>query len=156
MCCFEEFRQVWGVSIVTMHEGACEEEVSIPSPWGQEWDVLFAQARMHCNNKSRQTCLKYNYNMAFQYCPINIGMLLQCPSSRDMERVARYLRHNFTTMEHVKINQRTSSKVMLLILTAINHGVMCPPPLRVGLTLAICSFIKPTAIEQFVLFPAKI
>ena len=42
--------------VITMHEGACETGRQIPRPTGQGkgFDVLFAQARVHCNNKPRQ------------------------------------------------------------------------------------------------------
>ena len=41
--------------VVTLHEGACET--------GSRLNVLFAQARVHCDNKPRQIGLNSDYNM---------------------------------------------------------------------------------------------
>ena len=45
--------------VVTMHEGACETG----------FDVLFVQARVHCDNKTQQIGLNHDYNMTFSISP---------------------------------------------------------------------------------------
>ena len=51
--------------VVPMHEGACETG----------FDVLFAQARVHWDNKSRQIGLNPDYNMTFSVSPVNVSNL---------------------------------------------------------------------------------
>ena len=58
---FKGVRPVLEGLVVTMHEDACETGSQIP----RALDVLFAQARVHCDNKPRQIVLNHDYNMTF-------------------------------------------------------------------------------------------
>ena len=53
--------------VVPMHEGACETRSQIP----RVRDVLFAQARVHWDNKPRQIGLNHDYNMTFSISPVS-------------------------------------------------------------------------------------
>ena len=55
--------------VVTMHEGACETGSQIPTAQPEGFDVLFAQAQVHCDNKPWQIGLNHNYNMTFLISP---------------------------------------------------------------------------------------
>ena len=43
--------------------------------WYEGFDVLFAQARVHCDNKSRQVGLNHDYNVTFSISPVNVSIL---------------------------------------------------------------------------------
>ena len=61
---FKGLRPVLVGFVVTMHEGACKTGSQIAG-----FDVLFAQAQVHCDNKPRQIGLNHNYNMTFSISP---------------------------------------------------------------------------------------
>ena len=85
--------------VVTMHEGACETGSQIPTAKPEGFDVLFAQARVHCDNKPRQIGLNNNYNMTFLISPHG------CPYSPLKWRSSRSKREPFrvllTLLRHV-------------------------------------------------------
>ena len=47
-----------------MHEGACEHEVKSIGCYTEGFDIPFAQAQVHCANKTLQIGLNNDYNMA--------------------------------------------------------------------------------------------
>ena len=49
-----------------MHNGAYEQEVSIPRPLGRVIGrTFFAEAHVHCDNKPQQISLDHGYNMTY-------------------------------------------------------------------------------------------
>ena len=97
--------------VVSMNEGACEQEVKSRDSSVDWFDVLFAQAWVHCDNKLRQIGLNHNFHIAFSisgrasiphleyesHCyvtwrPLTTGIVAsQCPSSSDATLVTRHL-----------------------------------------------------------------
>ena len=73
---------------VTKHEVLREQEVLISSPYGNETDVLFAQARVHCDNKPRQTGVHHDDNTSVLY--FTSWMLVLCTLNADMMLVAKH------------------------------------------------------------------
>ena len=55
--------------VVSMHQDACETGGQIPRALSEGFDVLFAQARVHWDNKPRQIGLNHDYNMTFSISP---------------------------------------------------------------------------------------
>ena len=51
--------------VVTVHEGMCETG----------FDVLFVQARKHCDNKPQQISLNHDYNMTVSISPCDVSIL---------------------------------------------------------------------------------
>ena len=66
---FKGLRPVLEGFVVTMYEGACETGSQIPRAEPEGFEVLFAQARVHCDNKPRQIGLNHDYNMTFSISP---------------------------------------------------------------------------------------
>ena len=62
---FNELRPVMEEFIVTMHEGACKQEDQSRSRYADGLEVLFAQARVHCDKKPQKIGLHHDYNMTF-------------------------------------------------------------------------------------------
>ena len=60
---FKGLRPVLEGVAVTMHEGACEQEVRSRGRHAEGLDVLFAQARVYSDNKPRQVGHNHDYNM---------------------------------------------------------------------------------------------
>ena len=55
--------------VVTMQEGACDQE---DKSWGRQvkgFDALFTQAPVHCGNQSLQIFFNHDYDMAFSISP---------------------------------------------------------------------------------------
>ena len=84
-------RPILGGFVVTVHEGACETGSQIPN-------ILFAQARGHCDNKPRQIGLNHDYNMTFSisprecyYSPLKIR--LSCSKQEPFRVLLPLLRH---------------------------------------------------------------
>ena len=61
--------------VVTMHSGLCEQYVQSLSLTASGFDLLFAQARVHCGNKPRQFGLNHDYDMTFLISPVNISTI---------------------------------------------------------------------------------
>ena len=86
---FVGFRPALRGFVVTMHEGACETGSQIPTALPEGFDVLYAQARVHCDNKPRQIGLNHNYSMTFLITPHG------CPYSPLKWRSSRSKREPF-------------------------------------------------------------
>ena len=101
-----------------MHEGACETRRQIPRPLAKGFGVLFAQARVHCDNRPRQIGLNHNYNMTFsisprecQYSPLKIRISQWVNSVPPYVRKLHFMYEAIRTSGKCRWNiYRTSSK----------------------------------------------
>ena len=78
---------------VAMYEGACEQ-ASI----SKELGVLFAQARLHCDNKPRQTGLDHDHKITSLFQQMNVGIVHLKGKCNDRSEsrfpcYSRWLRH---------------------------------------------------------------
>ena len=66
---FKRLRLILQGFVVTTHSSLCEHEQA------SGLNVLFPQALVHCDNKSRRIGLNHDYNIAFLISPENVNFL---------------------------------------------------------------------------------
>ena len=130
-----------------MHEGMCEQEVKSWDHQAEGFDILFTQARVHCDNKPQQIGLDHDYNLTFF---VNVS-ILRLKYKYGAQSESRFACYSYCYVMWCPLNDGNFRLTMPLVKTCARLRYTWD-----YLKLGICSQITSTAMGKLMLFPAKI